>query len=42
MGWSHSVLLVFMDLMFESMLLDALVDTNSLTRPGGGLFYHYV
>jgi len=38
MGWSHSVLLVFMDLMFESMLLDALVATNSLTRPEGGLF----
>jgi len=24
--------------MFESMLLDALVATNSLTRPEGGLF----
>ena len=38
MGWSHSVLLVFVDLMFEHMLLDALVATNCLTRTGGGLF----
>lgn len=38
MGWSHSVLLVFVDLMFERMLLDALVATNCLTRTGEDFF----